>query len=55
MNLVVHPMRGGKFGADDGERRRLALGILLEEGRTLNGVPVTAPSAGRPYVSWNRG
>lgn len=40
-NLVVFRMVDGQFGVAAGETRRLALNLLMEQGRSAAGVPVT--------------
>jgi ParB family chromosome partitioning protein len=40
-NLVVFRMADGQFGVAAGETRRLALNLLMEQGRSAAGVPVT--------------
>ncbi|PVZ84159.1 chromosome partitioning protein [Serratia sp. S1B] len=40
-NLIVVRQNDGLFGVAAGETRRLALNLLLEQGRTAAGVPVT--------------
>lgn len=40
-NLVVYRMADGQFGVAAGETRRLALNLLMEQGRAAAGVPVT--------------
>lgn len=40
-NLIVFRMADGRFGVAGGETRRLALNLLMEEGRSAAGDPVT--------------
>ncbi|HID3657513.1 TPA: ParB/RepB/Spo0J family partition protein [Serratia marcescens] len=40
-NLVVYRMANGFYGVAAGETRRLALNLLMEQGRSAAGVPVT--------------
>ncbi|CAI1223111.1 plasmid partitioning protein [Serratia quinivorans] len=40
-NLVVYLMADGLYGAAAGETRRLALNLLMDQGRSAAGVPVT--------------
>ncbi|CAK6500363.1 ParB/RepB/Spo0J family partition protein [Serratia marcescens] len=40
-NLVVHRMADGRYGAAAGETRRLGMDLLMVQGRSAAGVPVT--------------
>ncbi|QJU41805.1 ParB/RepB/Spo0J family partition protein [Serratia marcescens] len=40
-NLVVHRMADGRYGVDAGETRRLGMDLLMVQGRSAAGVPVT--------------
>lgn len=40
-NLVVYLMADGLYGVAAGETRRLGLNVLMEQGRSAAGVPVT--------------